>query len=262
MNTRVLLVFAFVVLAPVFVAAQNQPSRTSNRQKTEQANQPTPVSVNCNCTTQADNGKDKPQGWHKLVTWPEGVATWALIFTLGAIVWQAIEVRRSVIVAMISAEAALQNARAVVNSERPWMIFELQPIPGVPKQGYVSFNAYNRGRTPARVISRQGDFFYRGRDNEVWEEEPVYRPIEDYHKTIISPGNFVHVYGFSLDSSLPHDNLEWMERNNKYLYFRGRIVYEDLITYERHESRFCYWLSPAPGIGLIMGGGSGWNKYT
>jgi hypothetical protein len=40
--------------------------------------------------------EDKPQGWHKLIAWPEGIATWAIMLTLGAIIWQAIETRRSV----------------------------------------------------------------------------------------------------------------------------------------------------------------------
>jgi hypothetical protein len=96
MDVRVVFIFAVVVLAPIFVTAQNQQSGAKSGQKTQEANPAVPISVNCNCTSQAADSKDKPQGWHKFVTWPEGIATWALIFTLGAIVWQAIETRRSV----------------------------------------------------------------------------------------------------------------------------------------------------------------------
>jgi len=90
---------AIIALAPVFVAVQNQPSGAQDRQKTQQAIPAVPVSVNCNCTAQTENGKNKPQGWHKLVAWPEGVETWAILFTLGAIIWQAAEIRRSVNIA-------------------------------------------------------------------------------------------------------------------------------------------------------------------
>lgn len=72
------------------MAIQNQPSR-QDWKDTQQANRATPVAVNCNCAAPTDDSKDKPRGWHKLVTWPEGIATWALILTLAAIVWQAIE---------------------------------------------------------------------------------------------------------------------------------------------------------------------------
>ena len=82
------------------MASQNQPSGTQKRENAQQAIPATPVNVNCNCTNQTDSGHDKPQGWYKLVTWPEGVATWALIFTLGAICWQSWETRRSVAVGL------------------------------------------------------------------------------------------------------------------------------------------------------------------
>jgi len=97
---RIFMVVAVLALAPVTMAVQNQPSGTQERKAAQQSNPTAPVTVNCNCTTQTDDGKDQPQGWHKLIAWPEGVATWALIFTLGAIVWQAIETRRSVQVSL------------------------------------------------------------------------------------------------------------------------------------------------------------------
>lgn len=95
MKTRIFVVFVFIVLTPVLVAVQNQPSGTKNRKDAQQANPTTPISVDCNCAPQADDSKHKPQGWHRFVTWPEGIATWALIFTLGAIAWQSIETRRA-----------------------------------------------------------------------------------------------------------------------------------------------------------------------
>ena len=88
---RIFVVAAVLSLAPVTMAIQNQPSSAQDRQKAQQANPATPISVNCNCAAQPDDTKNKPQGWHKLVIWPEGIATWALILTLAAIVWQAIE---------------------------------------------------------------------------------------------------------------------------------------------------------------------------
>jgi hypothetical protein len=163
--------------------------------------------------------------------------------------------------AKASADAALLNARAVINSERPWMIIELTPIPGVPKEGYVVFRAWNRGRTPAEILAYQGNFFYHGHD-EQFKPDPTFKPLETRYRVCISPGNSIEIYGFSLTGSLPPDHWEWMQKERKYMYFYGNIVYRDLISNEEHESRFCYWLSPAPGVGLIMGGDRNWNKYT
>src|SRR5271166_4005978 len=95
MKTRIMVVFAAVILAPIFVTAQNQPSGAQKGQDAQQSNPSAPISVDCNCATQTEGGKNNPQGWHKLVTWPEGIATWALMFTLGAIIWQSCETRRA-----------------------------------------------------------------------------------------------------------------------------------------------------------------------
>src|SRR5271166_6400035 len=95
MKTRIMVVFAAVILAPIFVTAQNQPSGEQKGQDAQQSNPSAPISVDCNCATQTEGGKNNPQGWHKLVTWPEGIATWALMFTLGAIIWQSCETRRA-----------------------------------------------------------------------------------------------------------------------------------------------------------------------
>jgi hypothetical protein len=160
-----------------------------------------------------------------------------------------------------NALAASLSAQAVINSERPWMIIELTPIPGVPKEGYVTFRAWNRGRTPAEILAYQGNFFFHGYDED-FKPDPTFKPLETRYRICISPGNSIELYGFSLTGSLPPDQWEWMEKERKYLYFYGNIVYKSLISYEEHESRFCYWLSPVPGVGLIMGGDRNWNKYT
>jgi len=71
--------------------------------------------------SQSQETADKPNGWHKLISWPEGITAWAVILTLGAIVWQAFETRRSVNAARDAAKASLLNARAIVDSERAWV---------------------------------------------------------------------------------------------------------------------------------------------
>ncbi len=124
MKTGIAVVFAVIVLTPILVAIQNQPSRTQDRKAAQQATPATPVSVNCNCTTKTENGQDKPQGWHKFVAWPEGIATWALILTLGAIWWQSWETRKS-------AKAAKDGVEMQISKERARIKIIVQDVKGV-----------------------------------------------------------------------------------------------------------------------------------
>jgi hypothetical protein len=56
-------------------------------------------------------GEEKPQGWWSLVSWPEGITTWAVLLTLGAITWQAWETRKAAV-------AALDNITMLKTKER------------------------------------------------------------------------------------------------------------------------------------------------
>lgn len=72
-----------------------------------------------------------PPCWHKLVAWPEGITAWLLLGTLGAIVWQAWETRRSAEASALAAKVAKDGLIAV---QRPkvfvkWVFL----IPGKPK---------------------------------------------------------------------------------------------------------------------------------
>jgi hypothetical protein len=53
-----------------------------------------------------DTGIAKPAGWHKFVTWPEGITAWAVILTLAAIAWQSMATAR----AAVATENAVKTA--------------------------------------------------------------------------------------------------------------------------------------------------------
>jgi hypothetical protein len=109
-----LTIFAVAIaFAPIAVPVNQEPS---SRQLTEQSQRPTPPSATVtndeNRTYYQEGNKDKPQGWHKFVTWPEGVTTWAILFTLAAIAGQAVETRRA-------AQATVRYAEAFIEGQRP-----------------------------------------------------------------------------------------------------------------------------------------------
>lgn len=69
-------------------------------------------------------------GWDKFAIW----LTFALVIigavTFGVVLYQAIQTKKATIAAKEAAEAARLNAEAFVNSERAWIMVDLQPTAG------------------------------------------------------------------------------------------------------------------------------------
>jgi len=102
---------------------EHQPrSQQRASQSQGHANQPDlpPASVTNNQPTcyYEEHTSDKPQGWHKLIAWPEGITTWAIMLTLGAIVWQTWETRKAAKGAGESAAAAIIQTKTMKDRER------------------------------------------------------------------------------------------------------------------------------------------------
>lgn len=141
-----------IIFAISLVATSGQQQRPTRERQRETQQPPPAVTITTNESSAHYEQKDadKPQGWHKFVTWPEGIVTWAIILTLGAIVWQAVETRRSVKIA----------TKTLVTSFRPKVIvrsIKLDPPATIfyerRKEGIwsVSINLTNTGGTEAKV---------------------------------------------------------------------------------------------------------------
>lgn len=93
-----LMILAFFCIAIVPMPAQHQvggkqPAQQRQR-NSDQAADTTPHDDTASYYQQ--KASDTPQGWHKLVTWPEGITASAIVLTFAAIIWQAVETRRAV----------------------------------------------------------------------------------------------------------------------------------------------------------------------
>lgn len=90
--------------------------------------------------------KSEPPCWHKLLSWPEGITAWAILLTLGAIIWQAWETRRSV---QVGLRPRLIIRRVCLN------IGTQIPVFGVPdtRPQTVEFEIANIGGSTARVTN-------------------------------------------------------------------------------------------------------------
>ena len=140
-----------IVAAVVFVTYEEHRAR-DKYQRECQKNIPV-VAVSAENTTcgpdKCTDPKEYLPWWYVLVAWPEGIATWAVMFTLGAIVWQSYETRKA-------ADAALLNSQAIVNSERAWLVAE--PVRDERLPFFWQIKITNHGRTPAWFI--RGDAKY------------------------------------------------------------------------------------------------------
>jgi hypothetical protein len=121
-----------ICLASVAMSGQKQTPARERQRETQQPPPAITVTTNESSSNDKQRSADKPQGWHKFVTWPEGIVTWAIILTLGAIVWQAIETRRAASAANKSAEATLRSVKLQETQLRQWLSIEDRELKCTP----------------------------------------------------------------------------------------------------------------------------------
>jgi hypothetical protein len=162
-----------------------------------------------------------------------------------------------------AADAALKNAQAVINAERPWIVVTVEADVGT-----FNFRFQNRGRTPAAIISISWESIivpdtldlpippqYR---EDIWESRDLY--TRDDAPALIVP----------YDVRERHRG-EWedIENGKVRLFLYGRIVYSDhlsMIAAPPHETRWCYGYffrtSKNPYGFLMKEGPTEYRSYT
>ena len=212
------------------------------------------------CIEKGASANDYLPWGYELLIWPEGMTTWAIIATGFFIAWQSFETRKA-------AKAALLNAQAVINSERPWIV----PKAAIVGGAFV-VTGENRGRTPALILSSWGRYIFTDNPDDL-PEPPEY-----------TDGSQLVEYTFLTGDDPPftawqHPNLkhrfapgkpEWAEGH--LVYFYGRVRYADpsITNHPKtgvvYESRWCYqFIRPSIHAldGHIMKGGHySYNVYT
>lgn len=88
--------------------------------------------------------------------WATAVGVVGAWVGLGLLVWQNILTRRS-------ANAALLNAQAAINSERAYITVRYNLIAG----GFYNFSGINEGRTPAEITAISSDFVFPETEAEI-----------------------------------------------------------------------------------------------
>jgi hypothetical protein len=194
-------------------------------------------------------------------------AIWAAIKTLKAIEQQGITLERQTKATEDSAKAALLNAQAYINSERPWLVVEIEPIEpdendtlaAVPVLYRVI--ARNKGRTPAEMIDGVCGQGAHPIEDQVPNEErmaPFLAPVQ----SLTMPDDSFQIDIISI-ASHPIDRTTLPVR---VLYVYGRIRYWDVFMDRTKEGATPYetrWLLAYEGSKKIWyRSASGYSRNT
>jgi len=118
---RWILGMVLIAGAVVAVTYKDQQARVKYQRECQEhmASIAVPVGKYTSGGDECKDPKDYMPWWDILVAWPEGITTWAIILTLGAISWQAFEARKSTDVARDAVNAAYGS---VTFAEAQWKL--------------------------------------------------------------------------------------------------------------------------------------------
>jgi hypothetical protein len=225
--------------------------KTPNGSDNERSTQANPFIVQVQHNQEAvqparsqDKGDDRPKGWHKFVTWPEGWTTWAVIFTLGAICYQSHWTRKAV-------DAAFESANGIAKIERPWVLIEkirfTKPgtVPfflGNVEPERFHFTLKNYGRTPARITALHSRVDLGDSPND-----PPHPEMFDLEEAALNP--HIIPQGDYRDESAPlekpmlaKEHLEILS-DALFLWAYAVVRYED-VHGNKYQTRVCYRNDP------------------
>jgi hypothetical protein len=249
---------ATLIVAIILVAVYYQKDDASSEGynvECVQPSQPPSAAASLTCKIysgqNAEQRKPGPPWWHKLLAWPEGITAWLLLLTLGAVVWQSEETKKS-------AQAALLNAQAVINAERAWItvtphigtleFFPLRekdaPIPDdlvevLPIVHQFPAKLVNVGKTPARIEASAIRYVRTPIHPSRWDETPDYGELSAREQYAF-PDEIMTITGqLSPIATMTKSQIEDIENEREYLFAFGIIKYSDVYG-NLHETRFGY----------------------
>jgi hypothetical protein len=123
-----------------------------------QASQPSPGEASLACAIKPVQNTDKsetnPPWWHILITWTEGITTWAIIGTGFVIAWQAIATQQAANVGKTAAKAALGQIDIMKAKDRAHLTVNAIPpnLPITDIRWKTTFEIENIGSTHASGI--------------------------------------------------------------------------------------------------------------
>jgi hypothetical protein len=155
---------------------------------------------------------------------------------LGLLTWQNILTRKA-------ANAALLNAKAVINSERPWVIVKAEPS-SYKKGGFILTGAV-RGRTPARIVEIYSHRTFVDQPDNLPPSPKYELPVIAPKEPLLGDGESFKIAEVNPAALVDE---EWKAKHpnfnsNQFLCFYGIVRYEDCVATGQeklHETRWCF----------------------
>jgi len=165
-----------------------------------------------------------------------------------------------------AANAALRNAEAVINAERPWIIVTAK----MTEYDSIDVVGEIQGRTPANIISGWGNHLIVPSKSNLPDEPPYgLEGIAVEHQFLAVPGRPpFSIYLEPVSTLRLGERWEKLSNGDEHLFVFGRVVYTDMLTTDSdekpilHETRWCFQLILTSPPILLKSGKHGYNRYT
>ena len=171
--------------------------------------------------------------------------------------------------ALQCANAALESSQAIVDSGRPWIVITVEPFLSVDHGFKVM--ATNRGRTPARILTK-ADCVKIAKDETELPTPPDYdsgKSATPFEPIILLPGETAGIRPFRRSDVRGHcssdEQFKRLERWEEKLFVYGRVIYRDLISpldQPNHETDWCCWYVYGDKDALVLAGPPEYNKHS
>lgn len=225
---------------PVPVAGRNttNDNQTSSRYP---ANHDGEESVNIVSTPKIE-AESKKDLWDKALVPATGalviIGTFQIIF-----LWRTVKATKD------NAEAALLNAKALINAERVWLVVTWASDKKI--LGLFKFGCRNQGKTPAKIISISAKVdFVKNLDLAIPPDYSTPTTMPDL-QLVVRSDSFRIGKGINPESILLRNGEKKLlvNQSREFLIYYGNIVYQDTLredgaTEGKHETRWCFVYIP------------------
>jgi hypothetical protein len=169
-----------------------------------------------------------------------------------------------------SAQAALLNVRAIIDSERPWLMIAVNPSRTIENSFTVM--AVNRGRSPAKIIAIAEQIKIAA-DEAQLPRTPEYKNEKTgapFVPIILLPGESTAIKSFGRDDVKgicgSVETLRKIQNWEEKIFLYGKILYRDLVALpdqQTHETAWCCWyIHGRQKSGLVTAGPPEYNMHT
>jgi hypothetical protein len=167
-----------------------------------------------------------------------------------------------------AAQAALLNAQAVINSERPWLLVLPQYLKDEPTMPAIW--VINKGRTPARIIAYSEKQIQLG---EKMPSVPVYGELQKgLGQKVLLPQESTEIHAIILERDVraacgSNVDFQMVRDWKEEVYVFGVIHYQNLlntVNTETYETKWCCRYFPIGDrmVKLKVHGPEGYNAHT